>query len=78
MTKYLDIYLDTPFGCGVARLVVNDYAHFVYTSNATEIAAIEKLVKKKGLSYREAILKIVRRKQKHRREGGKRKKDDRS
>ena len=77
MTKYLDIYLDTPFGCGVARLVVNDYPHFVYTSNATEIAAIEKLVKKKGLSYREAILK-VRRKQKHRREGGKRKKDDRS
>ena len=63
MTKYLDIYLDTPFGCGVARLVVNDYAHFVYTSNATEIAAIEKLVKKDGLSYHEAILEMVRRKQ---------------
>ena len=64
--KYSEIFFDTPFGCGVARLVVNDYAYLVYTSNATEIAAIEKLVKKDGLSYHEAILEMVRRKQEHR------------
>ena len=60
--KYSEIFFDTPFGCGVVRLVVNDYAYFVYTSNATEIAAIEALVKIVGLSYHEAILEMVERK----------------
>jgi conjugal transfer ATP-binding protein TraC len=64
--KYSEIFFDTPFGCGVARLVVNDYAYFVYTSNATEIAAIEGLVKKDGLTYHEAIMEMVQRKQQHR------------
>ena len=63
--KYSEIFFDTPFGCGVARLVVNDYAYFVYTSNATEIAAIEVLVKNDGLTYHEAILEMVRRKKLH-------------
>ena len=61
--KYSEIFFDTPFGCGVARLVVNDYAYFVYTSNPVEIAAIEGLVKIDGLTYHEAILEMVRRKQ---------------
>jgi len=61
--KYSEIFFDTPFGCGVARLVVNDYAYFVYTSNPVEIAAIEGLVKNDGLTYHEAILEMVRRKQ---------------
>jgi conjugal transfer ATP-binding protein TraC len=64
--KYSEIFFDTPFGCGVARLVVNDYAYFVYTSNATEIAAIEGLVKKDGLTYHEAIMEMVQRRQQHR------------
>ena len=60
--RYSEIFFDTPFGCGVVRLVVNEYAYFVYTSNATEIAAIESLVKNDGLSYHEAILEMIERK----------------
>ncbi len=60
--KYSEIFFDTPFGNGIARLVVNEYAYFVFTSNATERAAIEALVKQDGLSYHEAILDMVWRK----------------
>ena len=42
--KYSEIFFDTPFGLGVARLVVNNYDYFIYTSKATEIAMIEQLV----------------------------------
>jgi conjugal transfer ATP-binding protein TraC len=58
--KYSEIFFDTPFGAGVARLVVNDYAYFVYTSNPTESASIEDL-RRSGLSYHEAIMEMVRR-----------------
>lgn len=56
--NYSEIFFDTPFGRGVARLVVNDYAYFIYTSKASEIAMIEAKVKS-GLTYHEAILEMV-------------------
>lgn len=56
--NYSEIFFDTPFGRGVARLVVNDYAYFVYTSKASEIAMIEQKVKG-GKTYHEAILEMV-------------------
>ena len=58
--QYSEIFFDTPFGLGVARLVVNDYDYFIYTSKPTEIAEIERMVQA-GASYHEAILKMVAR-----------------
>jgi conjugal transfer ATP-binding protein TraC len=57
--RYSELFFDTPFGVGVARLVVNDYAYFIYTSKASEIALIEQMVKE-GKSHHEAILEMVR------------------
>jgi conjugal transfer ATP-binding protein TraC len=55
---YSEIFFDTPFGIGPARLIVNDYAYFIYTSKASEIAMIEERVKS-GMTYHEAILEMV-------------------
>ncbi len=60
--KFSEVFFDTPFGLGVARLVVNDYDYFIYTSKPAEIAAIEAMVKN-GLSYHEAILEMVARRE---------------
>ena len=43
----------------MARLVVNDYAYFIYTSKAGEIAMIEQMVQD-GKTHHEAILEMVR------------------
>lgn len=56
--KYSELFFDTPFGVGVARLVVNDYAYFIYTSKASEIAKIEQMVTH-GKTYHEAIQEMV-------------------
>ncbi len=58
--KYSEVFFDTPFGLDVARLVVNDYDYFIYTSKPAEIAVIETMVKN-GLSYHQAILEMVAR-----------------
>ncbi len=60
--KYSEFFFDTPFGIGVARLAVNDYAYFIYTSKADEISQIEEMVHN-GMSYDEAIWEMVRRRQ---------------
>ena len=60
--KYSEIFFDTPFGLGVARLVVNNYDYFIYTSKPTEIAAIETMVRN-GSTYHEAILEMVARRE---------------
>ncbi len=56
--KYSELFFDTPFSVGVARLVVNPYAYFIYTSHPKEIAMIEGMVKD-GMSYHEAIEQMV-------------------
>ncbi|MFP7756242.1 TraC family protein [Thermodesulfobacteriota bacterium B35] len=56
--RYSEIFFDTPFGTGVVRLAVNDYAYFIYTSKASEIAMIEQKVAE-GKTYHEAILEMV-------------------
>ncbi len=60
--KYSEVFFDTPFGLGVARLVVNDYDYFIYTSKPAEIAAIGAMVKN-GLTYHQAILEMVARRE---------------
>lgn len=56
---YSEIFFDTPFGLGVTRLVVDDYAYFIYTSKAEEIAMIGGLVEQ-GKTYHEAIQQMVK------------------
>ncbi len=55
---YSEIFMDTPFGCGVSRLVVDPFSYYAYTSDADEIAEIEAMVQR-GLSYVEAIKSMV-------------------
>jgi conjugal transfer ATP-binding protein TraC len=55
---YSEIFFDTPFGMGITRLVVNDYAYFIYTSKPEEIGMIEERLKQ-GKSYHEAILEMM-------------------
>jgi len=58
--RYSEMFMDTPFGMGVARIIVDPFSYYVYTSDAKEIAEIEKLVDS-GMSYEEAIGEMVRR-----------------
>ncbi|TYO96789.1 conjugal transfer ATP-binding protein TraC [Geothermobacter ehrlichii] len=62
---YSEIFMDTPSGCGVARLVVDPFSYYAYTSDADEIAEIESMVQG-GMSYVEAIRAMV---DKYRRNG---------
>jgi len=57
--RYSEIFMDTPFGTGVARLVVDPFSYYVYTSDAKEISEIEALVDG-GMSYDQAIREMVR------------------
>lgn len=58
--KYSEIFMDTPFGVGIARLVVDPYSYYVYTSDAGEITKIEAMLDK-GASYEEAVDEMVKR-----------------
>jgi len=58
--KYSEIFMDTPFGQGVARLAVDPFSYYLYTSDAAEIAEIESIVDNE-MSYGEAIKDMVKR-----------------
>ncbi len=55
---YSEIFMDSPFGIGIVRLVVDPYSYFIYTSSAKEVAEIEQLMKE-GMSNDEAIHAMV-------------------
>jgi conjugal transfer ATP-binding protein TraC len=57
--KYSEIFMDTPFGVGVGRLVVDPFSYYVFTSDASEIAEIEAMVDG-GMSYEDAIREMVK------------------
>jgi conjugal transfer ATP-binding protein TraC len=61
--RYSEIFMDTPFGYGVARLMVDPFSYYAFTSDGGEITEIEELVQE-GKSYVEAIRAMV---QKYRR-----------
>ncbi len=52
--KYSEIFVDSPVGKGVARLVVDPFNYLVNTSTPEEVSAIETLVES-GLTYERAI-----------------------
>lgn len=57
--RYSEIFMDTPIGTGVARLVVDPFMYYVSTSAASENALIENLVKTQGCTYAEAIEHLI-------------------
>ena len=52
--RYSEIFMDTPIGTGIARLVVDPFSYYLFTSDASDIANIERLVAS-GKTYAEAI-----------------------
>lgn len=57
--KYSEVFIDSPFGLGVVRLIVDKYTYYIFTSDPKETSEIEKMVSAEGISYAEAIGKMV-------------------
>lgn len=56
--RYSEIFIDTPQGAGVARLIVDQFSYWVYTSDASENSLLMRYMRD-GLSCVEAIEKII-------------------
>ena len=52
--RYSEIFLQTPLGAGVVRLIVDPVSYWMFTSDATDNAKINHLIKQ-GKSYAEAF-----------------------
>ena len=57
-SRYSEMFVETPFGKAVARLVVDPFSYYVYTSKASEVAQIEALVAS-GMDYASAIRSLM-------------------
>lgn len=57
---YSEVFVDSNAAIGVARLCVDPYSYYIYTSAPDEIVQIEKLIDG-GMSYAEAIEEMVKR-----------------
>ncbi|MCP4156546.1 MAG: TraC family protein [bacterium] len=57
--RYSEIFVQTPMGMGVMRLVVNDFLYYMFTSDASENAEINAMVAR-GMNYSEAITEMIR------------------
>lgn len=56
--NYSEIFMHTPFGKGIGRLVLDPFSYYAYTSDGQEVAEIESMVDG-GLSYADAIRAMV-------------------
>ena len=56
--RYSEIFIDSTYGCGVGRLVVDPHSYFINTSDPADIAKFNKLVGR-GLTPAEAIDVLV-------------------
>jgi len=52
--QYSEIFMDTPAGKGIGRLLVDPFSYYVFTSSPKEVDKIEQMVKG-GMSYEKAI-----------------------
>jgi len=52
--KYSEVFIDSPFGIGVGRLVVDPFNYFANTSSADEVQVIDDLIGS-GISVEDAI-----------------------
>lgn len=57
--NYSEIFMETPGGSGVARLVVDPYSYFLYTSDPNDNTQLQALVKQ-GMTYSDAIEELAR------------------
>jgi len=58
--KYSEIFVDSPLGMGPVRLSVNPYLYYLFTSDADEIAQIERMITERGMTYDQAIIEMIR------------------
>jgi len=64
--KYSEIFVhSSTFGSGIVRLVVDRYSYYLFTTRPDEVAKIERMVKEEGLSYEEAIQRMVEMEKEH-------------
>jgi conjugal transfer ATP-binding protein TraC len=56
--NYSEIFMDTSFGMGVGRLIVDPFSYYVFTSSPKEVSEIEQMVKG-GMDYAEAMGNMV-------------------
>jgi conjugal transfer ATP-binding protein TraC len=60
--KYSEIFVHSDtFGSGIVRLVVDRYSYYLFTTKPDEVAEIERMVREEGLTYDEAIQRMVER-----------------
>lgn len=56
--NYSEVFIDSPLGLGIARLVVDPFSYWINTSAPTEVAAFEALIRK-GRSPLEAVCELA-------------------
>ena len=59
--KYSEIFIDSPYGKGVARLAVDPFSYWIYTSDPDENTLIERTMEEEGCTFEGAIKEIVSR-----------------
>jgi len=60
--KYSEIFVhSSSFGSGIVRLIVDRYSYYLFTTRPDEVAELERMVREEGLSYEEAIQRMVER-----------------
>jgi conjugal transfer ATP-binding protein TraC len=52
------VFIDSPLGLGIARLVVDPFSYWINTSAPDEVAAFEALMRQ-GLSPLEAVCRLA-------------------
>jgi conjugal transfer ATP-binding protein TraC len=58
--RYSEIFIHSDtFGSGIVRLVVDRYSYYLFTTKPDEVAEIERMVREEGLTYEEAIQRMV-------------------
>jgi conjugal transfer ATP-binding protein TraC len=67
--RYSEIFVDTPYGMGVVRLLVDPYSYLVYSSDPRDVVALEGLVER-GMGYDEAIDLLVAGEERQRKAAG--------
>src|SRR3546814_19071106 len=56
--NYSEVFIDSPLGLGIARLVVDPFSYWIHTSAPDEVAAFEALMRQ-GLSPLEALCRLA-------------------
>jgi len=56
---FSEIFVKSPIGSGVGRLVVDEFTHYLYTTRAEDFAGIYRLIEEEGMTVEEAIKQFV-------------------